>query len=107
MFHLGQKIVCVGQITPTHYQETLPVVGQTYVVRDLFENGIGKGVRLNEILNKENLYTDGLMEAAFNIKKFRPVIEKSTDAGMAVLNEILKRETVDDHRSSVAKTNAG
>lgn len=99
-FRVGQKVVCVGALSPTFYGEKVPEVGKVYTIRNVrkFENGIG--LHLREIANSVHRYQDGTYEAFFHKEFFRPVVEKSTDTGMAILREILDRESHDERVSA-------
>ena len=93
MFRIGQKVVCVFKpIRNAKYMERTPDVGGVYTVRAMMDGGI----RVHEISNPAHRYIDGTYECYFVVGAFRPAVEKSTDTGMAILKEILERETVRD-----------
>lgn len=96
MFRIGQKVVCVVAATPGRDYPGAEV-GQTYTVREMVRCPVYKreGVYLQEITLP--IHPHHNMEAGFYASRFRPVVEKSTDAGMAILREILERETIKDH----------
>lgn len=106
-FRVGQKVVCVndnngpgvGSICRGHRVVSMTCKlenGVIYTVRSLgtcWQDG-SPGIRLHEIARPIASITGE--ELCFFAHRFRPVIEKSTDTGMAVLREILDRETVKD-----------
>lgn len=106
-FRIGQKVVCVDGkfIDPRWYRSDIrPCTGQVYTVRGFASEEYLKAsddqaspkIYLEEIVNPEVKWGFGLAELAFPMCRFRPVIENSTDTGMAVLREILDRETIKD-----------
>lgn len=100
-FRIGQKVVCVkrGQWSVVLYGETVPEFGKIYTVRGFdpyLDAGGSAGIFLEEIVNPPHQYRNAYGEASFCVTKFRPVIERKTEVGMAILREILDRETVGD-----------
>lgn len=106
-FHVGQKVVCVLDFTdksPTDarmmpglgWLDNGPKRGAVYTIRSISTDEDGCYIRLAEILNPERNYLYGRMEPMFTIKRFRPLAEKKTETGMAILQEILNRETITD-----------
>lgn len=90
-FRVGQKVVCVDDRRVDHNVISAPLVsGTIYRVRKVS----GNGLCVEEILGAP--YPNEFSEWAFFIYRFRPVVEKSTDTGMAILHEILDRETIND-----------
>ena len=91
MFRIGQKVVCVD-VSPFKFDGTLPPLrkGAVYTV-----TGHVQGILIT-LAEQPGVRTDGVMDpkTGFLPMRFRPVQEKSTDAGMAILKEILDRETV-------------
>lgn len=69
----GRLVVCVdGSRKPDRvspYDEVFPEKGRVYTLRTVGEIG----VRLVEIRNRPQKYIEGVMEPAFNIRRFRPV----------------------------------
>jgi hypothetical protein len=103
-FHVGQKVVCVDD-SDMGWNELLgyavPMAGQTYTVRDIGPS-LGDpsiiSIRLEEVKNHEgwtNNHT-AFGEPHWRASRFRPIVEKKTETGMAVLREILDRESVND-----------
>lgn len=101
-FRIGQKVVCVDA-RPCPSWGNLPLRGgEIYtVVRacqydDPFDGSIAT-LELAEVLSPHpsNLY---------RASRFRPVVERKTDTGFAVLEEIRKRETEPAPRKKVAMT---
>lgn len=93
-FRVGQKVVCVSaRVCVTPGPE--PVFGSTYTIREIETDYKGDlGLRLQEIQKPISHHHN--KEYGFYAFRFRPLIEKSTDTGMAILREILDRETVND-----------
>jgi hypothetical protein len=84
-FHVGQKVVCIKdtdwypRMKQPWQNETLPVKGEVYTIRDIVPNwDRGKtGLRLVEIVNEPAIYEGHLgrrWECCFNISRFRPLI---------------------------------
>lgn len=96
MFRIGQKVVCVAanfnhdwSVVPNRPQN-----GLIYTIRGLrMWNFRDKGplvcVYLEEIHNDVNHWTSGEhAEHPFAAWRFKPLIEKKTDTGMAILKKI-------------------
>lgn len=93
-FRIGQKVVCVDDNFSGGYgDEIAPKKGEIYTIRWLGydEDSV---CRLVEIRNKRRPYvvngTITVSENAFFTRRFRPVVEKSNDAGMAILKKLLE-----------------
>lgn len=94
-FYVGQKVVCVNDaIEPWRVPWKLPKKpnlgglskGVVYSVRRV---GLYRGVRclwLAEIVRPE--YAPGYGEVGFGQHRFRPLVEKGTDKGVALLKKI-------------------
>lgn len=54
------------------------------------------GLRFNELSFPPKLCAWGPVEPAFPADRFRPIIERKTEIGMAILREILDRESHED-----------
>lgn len=90
-FRVGQKVVCVDASPGRHgYAPRYVNEGEVYTVSRLTISNDGPALRLIEV-NFDPL--DWLL-----CHRFRPVVEKSTDTGMAILREILDRETIKDDK---------
>lgn len=76
---IGQKVVCIkqGRWEPFFPSEISPVCDGVYTIRGF---GGNNGLCLEEIVNVPELY--------FCVHCFRPLIERKTDAGMAVLRKV-------------------
>jgi hypothetical protein len=99
MFNIGQKVVCVFHMPPSQRREWAIYAerGEIYTVREIYTTSRGKvNLLLREIINEPRMSEDGFMEWGFKADAFRPIVEKKTDAGMAILKEILERETISD-----------
>jgi len=83
-FYVGQKVVCVEGSTLNYILEK----GKSYTISDY---GDFWGELLYDVAE---IKTD--IPHGWAARMFRPLIEKSTDTGMAILREILDRESVGD-----------
>jgi hypothetical protein len=110
-FRVGQKVVCVDDVECSWFdfgedtRPNHPKKGGVYTVRwsgpFTFDVGVRAGVYLVEIENPKFLWDVGeFCEAAFGADRFRPVVEQSTNAGMAILREILDRETTHERKQA-------
>ncbi len=100
MFHIGQKVVCVDE-TPVKPDYTMDGLtkGHTYTIRWIGKythplDGLGQNitVRLEELCRKPSPIGS---DVPFLARRFRPLIEKSTETGMAILRKILKTKKVE------------
>ncbi len=102
-FHVGQKVVCIdANFSPdwhtipwstTGTLAILPTQGTIYTVRGskiwhFKDSGDQLGLYLNEVVNPPGNFKWGKMEHPFAAWRFRPVVERNTEAGMAVLRKI-------------------
>lgn len=88
-FRVGQKVVCVDASYPDDALNPSPLVlNAIYTIKKILpQNFFGHfGVQLNEIECPEELF----YLPAFRHTRFRPLVEKKTDAGMAILKSILE-----------------
>lgn len=93
-FHVGQKVVCVDASANT-FSGIKPrlVEGAIYTVGALEDRWDGLAIDLIEVpVNAEEL----AMHSAYNSNRFRPLIERKTDTGMAVLKKLLKTKPHDE-----------
>jgi len=100
-FHVGQKVVCVdatnfrnphlSYLTNGKY----PCLGMVYTIRGFTPSAM---ILLEGMHCAPYSWTTHYGEGGWLPWRFRPVIEKSTDTGMAILREILDRETVKDDK---------
>lgn len=66
-FKPGNKVVCIDDTNYNNtYNETCPVRGNIYTVRDTS----GNCLRLREIVNARQQYVEGTMECLFNQARF-------------------------------------
>lgn len=106
-FHIGQKVVCVRN-TPvgqelryaTGRRSNKIQIGQVYTVREIDTramhlHGVAT-VRLVEVINDTRMTSVGEWEPGYPASCFRPVVERKTETGMAILREILDRESHQD-----------
>lgn len=95
-FHVGQKVVCVDDgFKPELFysDDVMPRRGEVYTIRDLEQIKGYPLLRVCEIRNKVRSYAHGRYECAFHRARFRPIVEKKTDTGFAILEDIRKRES--------------
>ncbi len=90
MFYVGQKVVAVTApeghdhfVVPkwAHLKITEPVVGQIYTVRGfILSTKKEEYLYVEEIINERmNFKGDGLIEPAWPVLRFRPLVERKTD----------------------------
>lgn len=81
----GVKCVCVDASWPSgswYGPEALPVKGQQYTIRDLETYEGTNCCRLVEIVNPLMDYNQGMIEAAFALKRFRPLVTQQDDIAL-------------------------
>ncbi len=94
-FYVGQKVVCIVGFTrlARGRDETFPIKGEVYTIREIkLDSGGDTCLRLQEIVNTPRYYAEGFTEMAFDAELFRPLVEKGTDTGMAILKEIVRTQ---------------
>lgn len=89
-FYVGQMCECIGQLRSKHGD--VPGVGSTYTVRGYdFDSDGYQFILLVEIVNPEHRFDDGsISEICFDARAFRPLVEKGTGKGVALLKEIVE-----------------
>ena len=90
MFMIGQKVVCFVDFSHSRrYGIAVPAKEHIYIVRDLINIGREPGLRLFEITNRPMKHSNWpqLIEPAFSISGFRPIIEHKTD--ISIFTEML------------------
>ena len=102
-FRVGQKVVCVdASSTSTRGKDFELQKGRIYTVRwtGTYEEMVC--IRLEEITKRSREAANPVRDMPFRATRFRPLVEKKTDAGMAILKSILddvnagkQREIVD------------
>lgn len=96
-FRVGQKVVCVDDSGWESWRASwlLPVTGTTYTIRSIghaYTNETQEPcIRLEELRNREAQVPG--QEPNFRASRFRPLVERKTETGMAILREILDRES--------------
>lgn len=93
-FRIGQKVVCINNSNG---------FCEKSVVCPLIVGGVYSVVEINS----ESLWCDGDKNHAWHHTRFRPLIEKSTDTGFAILEEIRRRETIPADRVTAPKEHTG
>ena len=85
-WHVGMKVVCVDDVwryidparpDPDDFIER-PVAGHVYTIREVV-GGEEPAVLLQEIRNQPLHYVNGIAEASFFCRRFRPVQTRKTD----------------------------
>ena len=98
-FRVGQKVVCVDDsVSGRTGLPTGLVKGAIYTVRGFSWHPTVSppyGVLIEEISFPDHRTSVG-DEAGFHHARFRPVQERKTETGMAILREILDRESYQD-----------
>jgi len=71
---VGTKVICVDTLNiPRLYNETIPVMGGNYTIREIINDPAGgsvKCVRLKEIVNQPAPYKTGVAECSFKASRF-------------------------------------
>jgi|GEM_PF-6401882 len=99
MFRVGQKVVCVRPDALG-----ILVARRVYTISH-FSYGYDNGplaLHLCEV-STGHYRPRGLGERGFAPDRFRPVVEKKTDTGFAILEEIRRRETIDERQKIPAR----
>lgn len=87
-FHVGQKVVCVDDDNPCSCGCSIGIKsGNVYTVTAAFEGTAWGGARKQKVFVAEDTPRIG-WENGYLASRFRPVIERKTDAGMAILREV-------------------
>jgi hypothetical protein len=84
MFNIGQKVVCINvcERPGTTWREDIPVKGTIYTIEAFdHDEEFGLGLILLEIKNSS------LWNYSFVARRFRPVVERSTD--ISIFTEML------------------
>lgn len=95
-FYVGQKVVCVDD-SPARSGSLRRVILNAIYTVDGIDPETKTGIYLLEIPNDP--IPPGVawkFPIGWSRDRFRPLTEKKTDTGMAMLREILDRETVND-----------
>jgi len=104
MFRIGQKVAFIGIVRSFHQWSHLPAaslkIGSVYTVRNLEPAWIPlfgfPGLRIEEDVFEPVQWMGRLIEPSHPHFRFRPVIERKAETGMAILREILDRESYQD-----------
>lgn len=89
-FRVGQKVTLIdNDAWDTDDGEAFPEYGKVYTVRGFDEpEPEGDYIFLVEIVNEPLEYVEAHGEASFFAGAFRPVVEQSTETGMATLRKV-------------------
>lgn len=87
-FHVGQKVVCIGDEW-IEFEPHLPKRGNVYTVREIEEDNGELFLRLVELVNPVRRYREYFGETTFDAVAFRPVVERKTS--IAIFHEILNK----------------
>jgi len=98
-FHRGQNVVCIcdrwsDEPTWRAAIHTYPKLNGVYTIRDICDRGGLIGLMFEEIWHAPALFCVGLVEPAFNAKRFRPVKKTNIDIFKKML-EPTPRDLVD------------
>lgn len=95
IFKIGQKVVYVGggwKSGNAIAGATGPKVGGIYTIRGFVDVWIPfcgcPGIVTEECVNAPVLWCGALVEPALAASSFRPLIERKTDTGMAILRKV-------------------
>lgn len=106
MWKAGMKASCVNGAPRKgrHWAGPRPIDGETYTVSRVF-NGIDRanGGRATMLFLEELGDNNGW---GYLASRFRPIVSRSTDTGMALLREIADRETIREPVLSPTNRNA-
>jgi len=98
-FHVGQKVVCIVQLSTDAYSHwavaypNLPTKGCIYTVRETESRGDVPSIRLEEMYNPVLpwvSYGGFLAEGSFDVAAFRPLVERKTD--ISIFTKMLSTE---------------
>jgi hypothetical protein len=83
-FHIGQHVICIcdrwsNEPTWRAAVHTFPKLGGIYTIRDICPRVDVVGLVFEEIWHEPAWFCVGLVEPAFNIKRFRPVRKSNID----------------------------
>ena len=83
-YHIGQHVICIcdqwsNEPTWRAAVRSYPKLGGIYTIRDICDREGAVGLMFEEIWHEPALFCVGLVEPAFNIKRFRPVRKSSID----------------------------
>ena len=101
-FRIGQKVVCVDDVPRAgfdgwHPDCDIPQKGSVYTVREIGLTVYGDpGLKLEEIRCCVRSSGNEHVDTFYFAQRFRPVVERKTETGMAILREILDRESHQD-----------
>lgn len=110
-FRVGQKVVCVDTNLPCYGQPFIDADGRTKISNGDIGNLVSGAIYTIQAIIPNTAYAclvlaeinRGRKEPGYRATRFRSLIEKTTETGMAILREILDRETVSDKPGVPAK----
>ncbi len=92
---IGQKIVCVIADRNSDWMRDWLTEGAIYTIAD-----IGPITRRGDKIAFTSDTGFALIEVdrrhRFNCQRFRPIVERKTETGMAILNKILKTQKIEE-----------
>lgn len=88
-FRVGQEVVCIDDSAPACGFGETPKKGETYVISRIGDSSLGSP----NFIDVDGVKPNHPDYPGFRSSRFRPIIKKSTDTGMAILREILDRES--------------
>lgn len=83
-FQVGQKVVCVDDGIDYLGKATNLSVGKVYTVEAIVPAPMGVGLVVSGAYSWHHT-------KAYRSDRFRPVVERGTDAGMSILRELLNK----------------
>lgn len=103
-FRIGQKVVRNNRKfgPPNNWGNIAKInVGDIITIREIEMRGMKYGhpaptLRFEEITNPSKMTCEGIWELGYDLRQYSPIVEKKTNTGMAILQEILDRETIKD-----------
>ena len=77
-FHVGQRVICIDDDWERLSLIFYPVSGSVYTVRAILPDDEGGSLLLEELVNAEHVFSEGLFEPDFDATMFRAVVTRPT-----------------------------
>jgi hypothetical protein len=93
----GVKCVCVDDTWPAgswYGVEALPTRRTEYTIRSLVDCAGVPCCRLEEIVNAPLDYQEGVVEAAFALSRFRPLITRTQEQDVSIFTPLLEGHSI-------------
>jgi hypothetical protein len=96
-FYVGQQVVCVDvnfsrERTWRNAVRIFPKLKDVYTIRDMRAEGDLVGLCFEEIINARANFSSGLVEAAFDSRKFRPLQRTSIEVFERLLAPVANKK---------------